>query len=160
MKRLYGLYEIAPHIDDPNTYDLKRDYAFLRQDGLLIISAKGTHVNGASIPLVFWPFLGSPLSGTNKLWSCCHDSLYAKTAIVIDTNTLKHITIQEAFDNWRDIPSEHFIHQTSFRRKFADQTLLEAMRYLGVNLIKRRLVYRAVRIFGRAHWTQRTVRAD
>jgi len=154
LNRFYGVYDIVCHENDPDLYDLQRDFGFLRDDGMMTISPKGTHVNGANIPRFLWPVIGSPMSGLNKIWSANHDSGYGKTLIIIDTNTLERITIQSAFNNWRNIPAIHFVHQASVNRKFVDDTLLQAMVVLEEPFWKRKLVYRAVRLFGRGYWTR------
>ena len=147
MGTFYGNYDTRPLMRGSDTYVYEEDFGFCRDDGLLVISPTGTTTDGASIrPKIIWVFMGSPLEGFNKIWSSPHDSLYRKIAVILDTNTVEDA--QDAFMHWRDLPSKHFIHQTKFRRKFADQTLLQAMKASGEGWCKRKTVYRAVRMFG------------
>jgi hypothetical protein len=152
MLGFYGVYDTKPHDDMPDVYDFQRDYAFLRDDGLLVISAKGTHTDGASVPRWAWCIVGHPMHGMNKYWSAAHDSLYAKTAIILDTHTLGSISVDSAFHIWRSLPARHFIHQTAFDKKFADQTLKQAMKALGESRVKTALCYSAVRVGGKGWW--------
>ena len=150
MKRFYGEYDIKPLAFGSDEYAYEQDFGFLRDDGLLIISVMGTKTDGASVGRLGGLIVGSPFKKFNKIWSSPHDSLYHKTAIILDT---KHTDdIENAFGNWRDLPADYFKHQTCFKKKFADQTLLQAMKACGEVWIKRRAVYRAVRLFGRGWW--------
>ena len=152
MGTFYGNYDTRPLMRGSDTYSYEEDFGFCRDDGLLIISPTGTTTDGASIrPKIIWTFMGSPLEGFNKEWSSAHDSLYRKAAVILDANTVDDSVF--AFHNWRDIPAKHFVHQTNFMRKFADQTLLQAMKACGEGWLKRRTVYRAVRLFGKGWWS-------
>ena len=151
--RFLGIYDTIPLANDSDTYKYQQDFGFLRDDGLLIISAIGTTTDGASIPRIppiIRFLLGDPLSGDNKMWASPHDALYRKCAVILDTLTVGDI--DKAFANWRDLPAKHFKHQASFCRKFADETLLQAMKCCGENICKRWAVYHAVRKFGRGWW--------
>ena len=146
-----GVYDTVPTDKDPNMYELQRDYGFLRDDGLLIIGAKGVYVNGANIPRWAWVMVGSPLRGMNKYWSAPHDFLYAKHAIILDTTVVKG-NVCENFKHWRELPSDCFRHQTCFNKKFADNTLLQAMTFLEEPWIKRKVCYASVRVGGTGWW--------
>ena len=153
--RYLGIYDTIPLTNNSDTYKYQQDFGFLRDDGFLIISPMATTTDGASIP-PFPPFirmiLGHPLAGDNKLWSAPHDSLYRKCAIIIDT---KEIDPDFAFAFWRELDSTHFRHQDYFDRKFADNTLMQALKCSKKSFIKRWAVYRMVRLFGRGWWSKK-----
>jgi len=150
--KFYGRYDTISTENDSNTYIYQQDFAFLRSDGFMIISPEGTTTDGASIPRALWSILGSPLYGKNKEFASCHDSLYRKAAVIINT------THRDAFDplmmflRWRTINSKFFLHQTCKDKKFADDTLLQAMQTCGVSWIKQMAVYHAVRLLGHSGW--------
>ena len=150
--RFIGLYDTIPLNNESNTYRLQRDFGFLRDDGLLIISPMGTNINGANIPRIMWRVIGSPLYSDNKLWSAPHDSLYGKTAVIMDTNVEGAYTPERMFECWRDLDAKFFVHQTCYNKLFADNTCKQAMVCLGEPWAKRVAVYRAVRWFGRGWW--------
>lgn len=149
MARFIGLYDTIPLANDPNTYKYQQDFGFLRDDGILVISATGTTTDGASIrPKILWVLLGSPLEGFNKHWASPHDAGYRKCAVFIDTTIDGAPTPEEMFLNWREIDSKYFIHQTCLNKAFTDDTLRQAMKACSEPMWKRSMVYRGVRIFG------------
>jgi len=150
MTRFYGEYDIKPVSFGSDQYAYEQDFGFLRDDGLLIISVMGTKTDGASVGRIGGLIVGSPFKRFNKIWSAPHDSLYHKTAVILDTNSVWET--ESAFVHWRDLPAHHFKHQTCFNKKFADLTLLQAMKACGEGWFKRRAVYRAVRLWGRGWW--------
>lgn len=152
--KFVGTYDTMPIELASDTYH-QQDFAFLRADGLMIICPVGTTTDGASIPRFLWPLIGSPLRGKNKLWSAPHDALYRKCAIIIDAEKMQGITIDSILENWEEMPPEIFVHQTEFTKRFADRTMLQALKCCGVSWLKRRLIYRAVRIFGRGWWSEK-----
>jgi len=150
MKRFFGRYDTIPLEDDPDTYEYQRDFGFLRDDGIMIISATGTTTDGASIrPKILWIPLGSPMEGGNKYWASPHDSLYRKCAVLIDTTFIGSFEPIKMFQNWQTLDKHFFIHQTDMDKVFADDTLRQAMKAWGEPTWKRSMVYRGVRIFGR-----------
>ena len=150
--KFYGIYDTVPVTNGSNDYILQQDFGFLRSDGLMIISPEGVRINGANIPRILWPLIGSPLSGSNKEWSCGHDISYGKHAIIIDTLHPDAVDPLMMFTRWRTINAKFFRHQTCFDQKFADDTLLEAMKTCGEPWLKRQMVYRALRLFGHGGW--------
>ena len=155
--KFYGRYDTIPLENDSNTYVYQQDFAFLRSDGLMIISPEGTTTDGASCPRFLWSLIGSPLSGSNKEWSSPHDSAYRKAAVIINTLHPDAIDPLMMFVRWRTISSKFFVHQTCKNKKFADDTLLEAMKTCGEPWFKQMLVYRAVRLFGVGWWGEATL---
>ncbi len=147
-----GLYDTIPIASDSDTYKFQRDFGFIRDDGIMVISQKDTTTDGASIPKFMWWMFGSPLQGANKEWSAPHDSLYRKQAIIIDCVDLDPLDITTVFENWRDLASTYFIHQASLDKWFADDTLRQAMIASGSSEAKRWAVYHAVRMFGKGWW--------
>ena len=150
--KFYGRYDTIPKENDSNTYIYQQDFGFLRDDGLLIISPKGTTTDGASIPRFMWRLVGHPLYGANKEWASPHDNLYSKHAIIIDTTHRLSLQPSVMFFSWREQSSSVFIHQTCFDKKFADDTLLQAMKTCGEPRIKQMAVYPSVRLFGKGWW--------
>ena len=73
-----------------DTYVYEEDFGFCRDDGLLIISPKGTTTDGASLPKIAWLFMGSPLEGYNRRWSSNHDATYRKCAVILNTNLVAY----------------------------------------------------------------------
>lgn len=52
---------------------LEEDLFYRTRAGLLIRAPKGLTVDGASIPTLAWPFIGSPLTGDFRRASVIHD---------------------------------------------------------------------------------------
>ena len=154
MKVFYGEYDTKPVSFGSDSYSYEQDFGFLREDGLLVISVKATTTDGASVGRIAALFVGSPLKKYNKIWAAPHDSLYRKQAVILNTKCVDDI--ENAFVHWMDLPADYFEHQTQFNKKFADQTLLQAMRACGEKGIKRRIVYFAVRLFGRGWWSKKS----
>jgi len=153
--KFLGIYDTIPLTNDSDTYKYQQDFGFLRDDGIMVIAPVGTTTDGASIP-AFPPIIrfliGGPLQGDNKLWASPHDALYRKLAIIIDTADIADIDM--AFIDWRELSPIHFEHQANFTRKWADETLLQAMMCAGEGFIKRWAVYHAIRACGRGWWTK------
>lgn len=81
--------------------------------------------DGASIPRFAWIIVGSPWSGVFPYAAVIHDFLYSKLG-KLDNKT--------------------------YTRYQCDKIFLEAMRVLGVSWWKRRIMYRAVRMWGWIPW--------
>ncbi len=96
------------------------------------IAPKGTLTDGASIPRFFWRWIGPPMTGKYRQAAVIHDAAY--------TGALQ----------W-------FIDDTEvgYDRKAADGLFLRLMKVLGVSWWRRRLMYNAVRWFGKKRWTAR-----
>ncbi|MBF0626591.1 MAG: DUF1353 domain-containing protein [Magnetococcales bacterium] len=54
------------------------DFSFTDQHGNVFTAKKDTLINGASIPRIFWSFVGSPYTGCYRRASVIHDAEYAK----------------------------------------------------------------------------------
>ena len=146
-QRFLGTYDTKPLGYSGNERMFQEDFGFLRKDGKLVISVSGTDTDGASIPRFFWRIIGSPLHGVNKYFAAGHDSLYNATAVIIDTYKYPG-TAEAIFYKWRVLMPHGFIHRADLTRKWADQHMLEVMEFMRVPWWKRKLVYRAVRMFG------------
>ena len=153
--RFIGRYDTIPKEGCSNTYVYQQDYGFLRDDKLLIIAPEGTTTDGASIPRFMWRLVGHPLYSNNKFWSAPHDCLYSKCAIVIDCGRSDSMTPEAMFMYWRDLSAHHFLHQCEFSKRFADETLLQAMKACNEPRLKQFAVYRSVRLFGRGWWAKK-----
>lgn len=57
---------------------LKADFTFIDVNGVEWLAPKGSLIDGASIPRVFWVFIGSPFVGKYREASVVHD-VYCKT---------------------------------------------------------------------------------
>ena len=147
-QRFIGVYDTKPTGYEGNTWVFQEDFGFLRKDGILVVSPKGSRTDGASLPRFFWRILGHPLHGGNKYWSAGHDSGYQGSVILI--NTYKYVgTPEKIFDSWRDLDPHGFIHRADLNRKWFDLNMLETMEFMKVGWLKRRMVYRGVRLGGR-----------
>lgn len=94
-----------------------------------IIVPKGFITDYASIPRIFWPLL--PPWGKYGPAAIVHDYLYTRAGM----------TVPSPEDPSRMVESD---------RKTADRIFLLAMAQLGVGVVKRYVMYFAVRLFGRA----------
>jgi len=146
-QRFIGCYDTKPLGYGSAEWLFQEDFGFLRKDGKLVISVAGTETDGASIPRFFWRLLGHPLTGVNRYFSASHDSLYNATAVIVDT--YKYLGKPEfLFEKWRQLHPSGFVHRADLNRKWADQHMLEVMEFMRVPWWKRRMCYRAVRMFG------------
>jgi hypothetical protein len=60
-------------LNDGRLCELLADYVYVRQDGSRWMSPKGTRVDGASIPPIFWSLIGGPFEGKYRNASVIHD---------------------------------------------------------------------------------------
>jgi hypothetical protein len=60
-------------LDDGRLCELLADYGYHRNDGSRWIAPKGTKVDGASIPKIFWTLIGGPFEGKYRNASVIHD---------------------------------------------------------------------------------------
>lgn len=81
----------------------------------------------ASVPRIFWSII--PPDGKYSQAAVLHDYLYSRMGEV-----------------------EHGDYTQVYTRKECDKIFLEAMKVLGVGWLKRRVMYRAVRIWGFIPW--------
>jgi len=85
--------------------------------------------DGASIPRFAWATTGSPYVGKHRKGALCHDGAYSGTGgEIFDIDTEKRITLT---------------------RKQADDILLSACIFEGLDWYTRNKIYSAVRVFGR-----------
>ena len=146
-QRFIGTYDTMPLGIGCDEWLFQEDFAFLRKDGKMVISVSGTETDGASIPRFFWRIIGHPLQGANRYYAASHDSLYNATAVIVDTYKYPG-TPEYIFEKWRQLHPSGFVHRADLTRKWADLHMLEVMEFMRVPWWKRRLVYRAVRMFG------------
>lgn len=72
----FGKFEgrvVAEWADDNRNMTLTRDFAYIDASGKRWTAPKGTVVDGASIPKVFWSVIGSPFEGPYRNASVVHD---------------------------------------------------------------------------------------
>jgi len=154
MSRFVGKLDFAPQDPgQPKEWKLAKDFGFVRDDGIMVVSPKGAHTDGASIPRFLWsvPWIGHPFRLANRFFSQPHDAGYAGIAVIIDLNAAQ-ITPETALDIWRESAMvSYMIHGENLSRKWWDETMREAMEVpvLKVKRWKKNVVYSAVRIFGR-----------
>lgn len=53
---------------------LLSDFTYIDPTGFHWVAQKGTIINGASIPSIFWPIVGSPFNGRYRFASVIHDA--------------------------------------------------------------------------------------
>lgn len=94
---------------------------------------KGFVCDGASVPRFCWSLLGIHPDGLNRAAALVHDYLY-----LMSGETKTFLDGQSAIMNWK--------------RRDADRLFCRILRESGVSKFKRRMMYRAVRIFGRFYW--------
>ena len=58
---------------DGNTFHLTQEFRYLDPNDMLWTVEPGVQVDGASIPRLFWSFIGSPWAGRHRLASVVHD---------------------------------------------------------------------------------------
>ncbi len=108
-------------------WELIEDYTYERL-AFTIRVPKGFVYDGASIPRVFWRFIGPPQAGKYAHASLLHDWLYVE-------KSLSKI----------GIPVE-------ITRKEADDIMLLVMKEDGVSWWRRNAIHRGVRLGGRRAW--------
>ena len=116
---MYKGHLIVKPLEDGKFWELSRDFCFnstLQEDWLCI--PKGFLTDFASIPRVFWTFIGSPASGKARKAAVCHDFLY------------------------------RFGKELGIKRKKADDIFLELMKEDRVGYFTRYTMYWAVRAGG------------
>lgn len=119
---MLGIVEpiLQPHPEKGNIWILVEDYAVMTKYGLVIVP-KGTETDLASVPRIFWNII--PPFGKHSGAAIIHDWLYKNRG---QTNGL-NLTRAQQDDIFRDL-----------------------MKQAKVNIVRRNLMYQAVRMFG---WT-------
>ena len=120
---------ILRDLADGRDFALQEDYTVLIDDHRLT-APEGSVTDGASIPRFLWRVVGSPFTGKYRGPAVLHDSAYRQT-LIID-----------------GLP----IVLNPISRKDADKMFLQGMKGSGVGWLRRRIIYRAVRFFGRSSW--------
>ena len=64
---------IVQWLDDGRTMELLEDFSFVDAKGTSWQAPAGSIVNGASIPRILWPVVGSPFAGRYRRASVLHD---------------------------------------------------------------------------------------
>ena len=109
-------------------WELIEDYTYERGPILIMVS-RGFVYDGASIPRVFWRFIGPPAAGKYAHASLLHDWLYVHQRWLCGDGELVKIT-----------------------RKEADDLMLVVMKEDGVSWWRRNAIHRAVRLGGGRAW--------
>lgn len=123
FKGLPAKFEKAGNKEGSMLVRLTQPISFNSFFGEMIVPS-GFVSDGASIPRIFWSIF-CPFDGEFFEAALIHDFLYSLMA-------------KDEYDY--------------IDRNQADQIFLEGMKDLGVGLIKRNIIYRAVRIGGGANW--------
>ena len=148
MSRFVGKLDFAPQDPgQPKEWKLAQDFGFVRDDGIMIIAQSGGHTDGASIPRLLWRVIGHPFRRANRFWAIPHDAGYNRYAVVIDLIAAE-LQPEYALDNWRNSSIVGFVHSANLSRRWWDGTLAQAMVAMKERRWKRKLVCRAVRLFG------------
>jgi hypothetical protein len=64
---------VAKWLDDGRRMQLCEDLVYVEPDGTVWHVPKGTKIDGASIPWIFWTLIGSPYTGRYRKASVVHD---------------------------------------------------------------------------------------
>ena len=92
---------------------------------------KGFITDFASVPKAFWSII--PPYGKYTKAAVLHDYLY----------------------HMKGFPKETWKSEIPYTRKECDRIFLQAMKVLGVSLVKRGIMYNAVRWFGAKKWNKK-----
>lgn len=74
----------AEWTDDGETMTLLQEARFTDRSGRAWIAPKGFTTDGASIPRVLWPFIGSPFTGKYRKAAVFHDAAYRTLGVTKD----------------------------------------------------------------------------
>jgi hypothetical protein len=113
-----------------NKFKLREDFKYVSPIYGAVIARKGYITDGASIPDIVFPIVGSPWEGK-----------YPKIAVIHD---------------WL-CSTEGVTHNGALiSKKDTDRIFLEGMKYLGVSWWRRNAMYRAVRLYcGKFSWEKK-----
>ncbi len=103
------------YLPEIGKWELTSPFAYTANGGETIVVPTNFVTDGASIPRVFWGFIGSPLTGNYICSAVIHDYLCVLAS------------------------------ERKYSRKKADEIFLEGMKESGVSWWRRKLMYRAVR---------------
>ncbi len=131
-------------IDGEIIYRLEEDYAYSwrGKDGYMrrLCVPAGFIYDGASVPQIVWTVSGIPPDGLHRAAALIHDYLY------VYRGSPPRGTYQKLINgNWYDL-------EWTWKRHEADKMFCRIMRESGVDRGKRRMAYRAVRLFGGMAW--------
>ena len=96
-------------------WELISPFSYTTKTAETIVVPPGFQTDGASIPRLFWRFIGSPFTGKYICAAIIHDYLCVLAS------------------------------ERKYSRKRADEIFMEGMKESGVSWWKRKLMYRAVR---------------
>lgn len=65
---------VSEWLDDGRNMRLVEPFSYVDSQGVVWDAPAGTIINGASIPWLFWRFIGSPLTGLYRRASIPHDA--------------------------------------------------------------------------------------
>jgi hypothetical protein len=71
----FGRFEgkVSVEWDGPRDMTLTQDFTYIDANGKKWVAPKGSTINGASIPRLFWTLVGSPYTGEYRYASVIHD---------------------------------------------------------------------------------------
>ena len=136
MKRLGKMEEFPvggvklDHVLGTDVYIVLEDF-FYRDEDYDIVVLAGTLTDGASIPRFFFRLIGHPYEE------------YIEAAVVHDDGYVKG-GLYDSFGNFHELT-----------KKEVDDIFLRVMERIGVKKWRRKMMYRAVRWFGRGIWGRR-----
>tara|TARA_Y100000310_G_scaffold221436_2_gene223020 strand:+ start:4695 stop:5126 length:432 start_codon:yes stop_codon:yes gene_type:complete len=105
-----------------------RDYV-IKYGDFKLRAPKGTKTDGASIPRFFWRLIGPPLHADYAPAAVIHDAAYEGTLLWTEKGVVQLFTREEA-----------------------DDLFLFLMEKLGIPPWRRKMMFRAVRWFGKKAW--------
>nr|BDD44368.1 hypothetical protein 20 [bacterium] len=126
-----------PHntVNAKGFYVLTRSYEMrliLNKVKKVFLVPKGFTYDGASIPRFAWSLLGLYPDGNLRGAATFHDWLYRSGGKILDISNTPYF----------------------FNRKEADTILNLCMQKSGIGFLRRRVVFTAVRIFGKRNWSK------
>lgn len=136
-RQKHGVGEIAYMLSDPWFYSWRGRDGVYRRFNVPV----GFIYDGASVPQIVWTVSGIIPDGLIRAAALVHDYLYVYRGAV------PRGTYQKLIDgNWVDL-------EWVWTRREADKMFCRIMRESGVPRSKRRMAYRAVRLFGGGFWS-------
>ncbi|WP_081452469.1 DUF1353 domain-containing protein [Verrucomicrobium spinosum] len=137
-----------PSPDDGPLYRVTSDWSYvwkINRRTYRLRVPRGFEFDGASVPWWMWSLLRVPPDGLHRAAALAHDYLYRHVGRV----PLGHQ--QELIrGKWMDCTSP-------WLREEADALFARILRECGVSMVRRRLMYLGVRIFGKSSWKTRIV---
>lgn len=108
--------------------------------------AAGFEYDGASVPRVLWTLTGIERDGLQRAGALVHDVMYRHEGRL--PAGMQEVW-SEGHQEWEPMP------EVRWTRAEVDALFCRMLREAGVSVLKRRMMYRGVRLFGSMHWKDR-----